>query len=98
MMGIEKYKEVKDDLPVIEAPHLIDSVFRSFLVQDEEKVAEFKRVMTTEKMKMDPVAVPEVTPMDGVQGAGTVIGAKERRVAKRMKKKFKAMRRKSHKR
>ena len=95
---IGKYSLIKDDLPKLSAPHLIDNPFRSFLCDDADKVKLYK-----EKWKQDliieeePVEESNYMAIVSKNNLGIIYGAKEKRILKRCRKTKKSLKKSHHK-
>lgn len=84
---LKKYQKIKAKLPKLSAPHLIDSPFRSILLNDVNEVAEFKRVWAADHSSEEEQDIEEMEVDTNIStvSTGVVYGAKEKRQAKRLR-------------
>ena len=97
MHMLKKYASIKDKLPKLSAPHLIDSPFRSILLDDTKDVEKFKQVWASEVIEAD-VVEQEFMDVDtnvSTVSTGIVFGAKEKRQAKKLRRIQKSKNRKN---
>eukprot|EP00834_Sanchytrium_tribonematis_P003279 NODE_121_length_17861_cov_0.498480.p16 type:complete len:129 gc:universal NODE_121_length_17861_cov_0.498480:3593-3207(-) len=89
MMDLDKYQIIKEKLPKIVAPHLIDNPFREILIDSKDAVQDRANINTI-KTLWNSEAKRETTQFEFMQventEGGTVWGAKEKRMAKRARK------------